>query len=165
MANPVDTKLYDLLGVSPSATENELKKVTVVGAVSRLNFVSPLQEMGNAFLCVPCAPRCLCENCGFNVQCGFWTTISLGNVLYKTITLHTNCFEADGETREQPEASMCLTTVLALALAQVFFTKLAEPAGWLWLCYISEFRAFLILNISHRHCSRIYCDTKRSLYK
>lgn len=38
MANVVDTKLYDLLGVSPSATENELKKVTVVGVVSLLQF-------------------------------------------------------------------------------------------------------------------------------
>lgn len=27
MATVVDTKLYDILGVSPSATENELKKV------------------------------------------------------------------------------------------------------------------------------------------
>lgn len=27
MANVVDTKLYDILGVSPSASENELKKV------------------------------------------------------------------------------------------------------------------------------------------
>lgn len=29
MANVVDTKLYDLLGVSPSASENELKKVFI----------------------------------------------------------------------------------------------------------------------------------------
>lgn len=28
MANVVDTKLYDILGVSPSVSENELKKVT-----------------------------------------------------------------------------------------------------------------------------------------
>ncbi|CAF88910.1 unnamed protein product, partial [Tetraodon nigroviridis] len=27
MANVVDTKLYDILGVSPSVSENELKKV------------------------------------------------------------------------------------------------------------------------------------------
>lgn len=27
MANVADTKLYDILGVSPSASENELKKV------------------------------------------------------------------------------------------------------------------------------------------
>lgn len=32
MANVVDTKLYDILGVSPSASENELKKV---GAIRR----------------------------------------------------------------------------------------------------------------------------------
>lgn len=31
MANVVDTKLYDILGVSPSASENELKKVRFVG--------------------------------------------------------------------------------------------------------------------------------------
>lgn len=30
MANVADTKLYDILGVSPSATENELKKVAGV---------------------------------------------------------------------------------------------------------------------------------------
>lgn len=30
MANVVDTKLYDILGVSPSASENELKKVGTV---------------------------------------------------------------------------------------------------------------------------------------
>lgn len=30
MANVVDTKLYDILGVSPSASENELKKVGAV---------------------------------------------------------------------------------------------------------------------------------------
>lgn len=30
MANVVDTKLYDILGVSPSASENELKKVSDV---------------------------------------------------------------------------------------------------------------------------------------
>lgn len=30
MANVVDTKLYDILGVSPTATENELKKVTLI---------------------------------------------------------------------------------------------------------------------------------------
>lgn len=29
MANVADTKLYDILGVSPSATENELKKVQI----------------------------------------------------------------------------------------------------------------------------------------
>lgn len=29
MANVVDTKLYDILGVSPSASENELKKVFI----------------------------------------------------------------------------------------------------------------------------------------
>lgn len=29
MANVVDTKLYDILGVSPSASENELKKVGI----------------------------------------------------------------------------------------------------------------------------------------
>lgn len=28
MANVADTKLYDILGVSPSASENELKKVS-----------------------------------------------------------------------------------------------------------------------------------------
>lgn len=28
MSNVADTKLYDLLGVSPTASENELKKVT-----------------------------------------------------------------------------------------------------------------------------------------
>lgn len=30
MANVVDTKLYDILGVSPTATENELKKVACI---------------------------------------------------------------------------------------------------------------------------------------
>lgn len=30
MANVADTKLYDILGVSPSASENELKKVSFV---------------------------------------------------------------------------------------------------------------------------------------
>lgn len=30
MANVADTKLYDILGVSPSASENELKKVRFV---------------------------------------------------------------------------------------------------------------------------------------
>lgn len=30
MANVADTKLYDILGVSPSASENELKKVSCV---------------------------------------------------------------------------------------------------------------------------------------
>lgn len=31
MANVADTKLYDILGVSPSASENELKKVGFEG--------------------------------------------------------------------------------------------------------------------------------------
>ncbi len=35
MANVADTKLYDILGVSPSATENELKKVETVFSASR----------------------------------------------------------------------------------------------------------------------------------
>lgn len=30
MANVVDTKLYDILGVSPSASENELKKASTI---------------------------------------------------------------------------------------------------------------------------------------
>lgn len=36
MANVADTKLYDILGVSPSATENELKKVETVLSAPRI---------------------------------------------------------------------------------------------------------------------------------
>lgn len=43
MANVVDTKLYDILGVSPTATENELKKVDILEirlySILKLNYV------------------------------------------------------------------------------------------------------------------------------
>lgn len=39
MANVVDTKLYDILGVTPSATENELKRVITHGSLSKLHHV------------------------------------------------------------------------------------------------------------------------------
>lgn len=145
MANPVDTKLYDLLGVSPSATENELKKVTVVGVVSRPNFMCQRCKKWETRSSASLRPQMFVRKLRLPRPLWFLNDDFIGKCTHKTITMHTNCFEADGETREQcvnsrikPEASMCLTTVLALALAQVFFTKLAEPAGWLWLCYISE---------------------------
>lgn len=36
MATVVDTKLYDILGVSPSVSENELKKVITQGRLKKL---------------------------------------------------------------------------------------------------------------------------------
>ena len=37
MANVVDTKLYDILGVTPTATENELKKVNRWASKHQIN--------------------------------------------------------------------------------------------------------------------------------
>ena len=42
MANVADTKLYDILGVSPTATENELKKVTFQLSCSQTDKLSAM---------------------------------------------------------------------------------------------------------------------------